>query len=62
MAAIESLKSKLTLPNLGLLKGAMSDNDMKFITSASTTLSTDQSDAQFEKNMVKYYNIYAKAL
>jgi len=59
-AKIESLVSKLTMPNLGMLKGPMSDKDLAFITSASANLNNKQSDASFEKRLIEYYNISAR--
>ena len=38
VARIDSLKSLLTLDNMKLMKGVLSDSDMKVISSASTAL------------------------
>jgi len=48
------------MPNLGMLKGPMSDKDLAFITSASANLNNKQSDASFEKRLIEYYNISAR--
>lgn len=38
----------------------MSNIDLEFIKSGSSTLSPDQSNAAFEKNMVQLYNLAAR--
>lgn len=50
---LNSVKSLLTLPNLGLLKGAMSDNDLKFINSAGTSLATSNTQEDFNRELDK---------
>lgn len=57
---IDQLVAKMTLPNLGSLKWPMSDKDLAFITKASSNLSAELSDAQFEKNLVQAYNVAAR--
>jgi|CXWK01.1.fsa_nt_gi hypothetical protein len=56
-AKIEQLKSLLTLDNLGFLKGAMSDSDIKLLSSAATSLSKGMSEAGFRAEL---NNIIAK--
>lgn len=57
---IEQLVAKMTLPNLGSLKWPMSDKDLAFITKASSNLSAELSDDQFEKNLIQAYNVAAR--
>lgn len=57
---IESIVSKLTLPSLWMLKWPMSDKDLAFIKAASNNLATSQSDASFEKQLIKAYNLAAR--
>lgn len=53
---VESLKSNLTLENLKLLKGAMSDKDLAFIQSVGSSLSTDMSPREFDKEVYRIVN------
>jgi hypothetical protein len=62
IAKLNTVKSLLTLPNLGLLKGAMSDNDLKFITSAGTSLNNNISEATFTKTLDSIINKYETAV
>lgn len=48
---VESLKSLLTLDNLGLLKGAMSDKDLALLQSAGSTLNLNMSEEGFIKEL-----------
>ena len=57
---IDQLVAKMTLPNLGSLKWPMSDKDLAFITKASSNLSAELSDVQFEKNLIQAYNVAAR--
>ncbi len=57
---IENIVSKLTLPSLWMLKWPMSDKDLAFIKAASNNLATTQSDASFEKQLIKAYNLAAR--
>lgn len=50
-ARVESLKSNLTLDNLKLLKGAMSDKDLAFLNAVGSSLNTNMSEAQFDKEL-----------
>jgi hypothetical protein len=44
-----SLRSLLTLENLGMLKGVLSDKDMQVLQSAATTLNTNSSEEDYIK-------------
>jgi hypothetical protein len=48
---INTLKSSLTLENLKLLKGSMSDKDLLFLNSIGSSLSTDMSEASFNAEL-----------
>lgn len=51
-AKIKLLQGLLTLPNLGILKGPMSDKDIEFIRNASTAgLATNIDEAEFKRIM-----------
>lgn len=51
-AKIKLLQGLLTLPNLGILKGPMSDKDIEFIRNASTAgLATNINEAEFKRIM-----------
>lgn len=41
----------LTLPNLDKLKGAMSDKDIAFLRNASTALSLNMTEKEFDKTL-----------
>lgn len=60
-AKFNTLKSLLTLENLGLLKGAMSDKDLAFIQSAGSSLDTKMDDpvfvAELDKIIQKFENV-----
>ncbi len=51
IAKLETLKSNLTLDNLSLLKGAMSDKDLQFIQSAGSSLSENMSQKSFNTEL-----------
>ncbi len=57
----KTLKSLMTLENLGLLKGAMSDKDLAFIQSAGSSLDTSMDDptfiAELDKIIQKFENV-----
>jgi hypothetical protein len=57
----DTLKSLMTLENLGLLKGAMSDKDVAFIQSAGSSLDTKMDDptflAELNKIIGKFENV-----
>lgn len=50
---VNTLKSNLTLDNLKLLKGAMSDKDLLFLNSIGSSLDTDMSEAEFDVELDK---------
>jgi hypothetical protein len=52
-AYFNQLKSQFTLDNLGLLKGVLSDSDMKILQQASTSLDTKMQDATFAAELDK---------
>jgi len=47
----DALKSTLTLENMGVMKGVLSDADIKIIKEASTALSRNMSEATFKKEL-----------
>lgn len=52
-AKVNTLKSNLTLDNLSLLKGAMSDKDLLFLNSIGSSLDTSMSEAEFDKELTR---------
>lgn len=50
-AKLNTLKANLTLDNLKLLKGAMSDKDLLFLNSVGSSLDTNMSEAAFDKEL-----------
>lgn len=50
-AKFNKLTNMLTLPNLDKLKGAMSDKDIAFLKSASSALSLNMSEAEFDTTL-----------
>lgn len=48
IAQFDTLKGLLTLDNLGIMKGVLSDADIKILTSAATSLSTKMSQKKFK--------------
>lgn len=48
---LNSVKALLALPNLGMLKGAMSDKDIAFIQAAGTSLNTSNTEADFNAEL-----------
>lgn len=48
---VQQLKSLLTLDNLGIMKGTLSDSDIKILTSAATSLDLGLSEAGFKKEL-----------
>lgn len=57
---IDSLKSLLSLQNLGYLKGAMSDKDLVFIQSASSALNRKMSEGDFKNEMAKIKTVMTR--
>lgn len=58
---VNTLKSNLTLDNLKLLKGAMSDKDLLFLNSIGSSLSTDMSEKTFNQELDKIASKLEKA-
>lgn len=52
-AKVDTLKSNLTLDNLKLLKGAMSDKDLLFLNSIGSSLNTNMSQTAFDAELDK---------
>lgn len=52
-ARLDSLKSMLTLENMGIMKGVLSDSDMKIIQQASSALNRDMSEKEFRRELDK---------
>jgi hypothetical protein len=52
-AKVDTLKSNLTLENLKLLKGAMSDKDLLFLNSIGSSLNVNMTEDQFNKELDK---------
>lgn len=52
-AKVETLKSNLTLENLKLLKGAMSDKDLAFLQAIGSSLNTNMTESQFNAELDK---------
>jgi hypothetical protein len=50
---VNTLKSNLTLDNLKLLKGTMSDKDLMFLNSVGSSLTTDMQEKEFDKELDK---------
>lgn len=50
-AKVNTLKANLTLDNLKLLKGAMSDKDLLFLNSIASSLDTNMSEREFNKEL-----------
>lgn len=57
-----SLKSLLTLENMGVMKGVLSDSDMKVIQQASTALNLGMSQSGFKKELENVKNILQSKL
>jgi hypothetical protein len=58
---LEQLQNMMTAENLGLLKGAMSDNDIKFLRNISTNLDRYQDEDSFLSEMKRVGKNLAKA-
>lgn len=61
-AKFDSLKSLLTLENMGIMKGVLSDSDMKVITQASTALNRGMSESAFKKELEKVKGVLQSKL
>ena len=60
-AKVNTLKSNLTLDNLKLLKGAMSDKDLLFLNAIGSSLTTDMDEASFDAELNKIIGKLEKA-
>ena len=58
----DSLKSLLTLENMGLMKGVLSDSDMKVIQQASASLNRSMTESEFKKELTKIKGILQSKL
>jgi len=58
---VNTLKANLTLDNLGLLKGPMSDKDLAFLQAVGSSLTTDMSEIEFDKELNKVITRLEKA-
>lgn len=58
---LEQLQNMMTVENLGLLKGAMSDNDIKFLRNISTNMDRYQDEDSFLSEMKRVGKNLAKA-
>jgi len=61
-ARLDSIKGQLTLENMGVMKGVLSDSDIKIITSASSALSPDMSETEFKKELQKIEDVMKKVV
>lgn len=57
VSQFDSLKSLLTLENMGIMKGVLSDSDMKVIQQASTALNRNMSETEFNKELKKVKDV-----
>lgn len=58
----DSLRSLLTIENMGKMKGVLSDADMKVLQAASTTLSNQMSDSAARLELERLARVMSKAL
>ena len=56
LARIDNIRALLTIDNMGVMKGVLSDKDMDVITSASTALRVNMSEPEFEKELERIKN------
>jgi len=61
IAKLDTLKALLTLENMGIMKGVLSDGDMKVITNASTSLKRNMTEGEFKKELGRIKNSFEKA-
>lgn len=59
---VDQLKNALALPNLGQLKGAMSDKDIMFLKNIATKLDTSMSEPEFKKELTKLQDKFTEVL
>lgn len=62
VADLDSLKAMLTIENMGIMKGVLSDSDMKIIKDASTNLNRGMSETKFKKELERIKNILKEKL
>lgn len=60
-AKVETLKANLTIDNLKLLKGAMSDKDLAFLQSAGSSLNVNMSEKEFNNELDRIITKFEKA-
>lgn len=61
-AKINNIKAMLTIENMGIMKGVLSDSDMKVITSASTALDSSTDEKSFDQELLKIKEIAQKVI
>lgn len=59
-AKFDNVMSTLTIPQLGTLKGPMSDKDIAFLKSAATSLSLNTSEKAFDETLNKMIEAYKR--
>lgn len=61
-AKINNIKAMLTIENMGIMKGVLSDSDMKVITSASTALDEKTDEKSFDTELLKIKAVAEKVI
>lgn len=61
-AEFEAIKALLTIENMGIMKGVLSDADIKILENAGTTLSTNISEASFKKELKRIKDTLKKGV
>jgi hypothetical protein len=61
-AYFNNVKSLLTLENLGLMKGVLSDTDIKILQQAASPLTLNMSEAGFKREVTKLESVIDKAI
>lgn len=62
LSKLNSIIGQLTLENMGVMKGVLSDADMKIISQASTALNKDMSEPEFKKELAKIEAVMQKVV
>jgi len=62
LSKLNSIVGQLTLENMGVMKGVLSDSDMKIIAQASTALNKDMSEPEFKKELAKIEAVMQKVV
>ncbi len=62
MAKFNAFRDQLVLPNLGQLKGPMSDKDVQFLRNTATSLSPDMSEAEFKSTLEQLRKKYQEII